>query len=447
MRKSFTEGPVLKHLLSMLFASWVAMASGMLLSVADMYFLSRLNDVDVLAAIGFAGSVGMIPSSLGIGFSVAISVLVSQKISREGEKAAASLFSAIIFIAFLLSSAASVLIVIFLPDILSLLGAKGRVLDLAIRYLSLTLMSAPFGVLIMALAAGLRARALAKASMWVSLIATLVNLVLDPILIEVLAYGIEGAAWATIIARLCSVLLGLHFIVFRLNFIRLIGKRHIIDGFHQSKRIALPTLISNLCTPVGGMIVVSVVSGFGTQAMAGMAVVGSLSAILFSVYFSLTGAAGPMVGQNIGAGKPERVAAIYQAGLKILSLYTILVWVFLAFLYPYLVDFYQLTDVAANLLKLYCYLQIPLSLGLGLIALSNGIMNNLMKAKWPMWLNIIRSTIVTYLLCHAGSALFGVYGAVMASTISFVLFGLLSIYLAQSLFRQRFAPLHLFSAN
>ena len=285
MRSKFTEGSVTRHLLIMMFASWIALASNMLLSLADMYFLSRLNDIDVLAAIGFSSSVIMFPNAIGIGFSIAISVLVSQALSRSGKDAASQLFSAIAFQALCLSIVLVALLIFLMPSILAQLGAEGRVYNLAYCYLWLVLLSSPLSVLLIAFASGLRAFALAKLSMWVPLIASVVNIILDPIFIEVLGFGIEGAAWATIIARVVAAVVGIWLLHVRLDFLRLVPISFLKQCLSKVRSIAAPAVISNLFTPLGSLIVVSVVSDFGDQAMAGLAVVGSLTPILFSVFF------------------------------------------------------------------------------------------------------------------------------------------------------------------
>lgn len=443
MQSKFVSGSIPRHLLTMMFASWVALASGMLLSLADMYFLSRLNDVDVLAAIGFSGSIAMFPMSVGIGFSIAISVLVSQALSRKGRAEASYIFSAILSIALALSLCVAAVLIFNLTLFLSVLGADGRVQELARSYLLITLCSAPLSVLLMAFASGLRSLALAKASMWVSLLATAINFILDPIFIEVLEMGIEGAAWATVVARIIAVCVGLYYLIIKMQFVAWVSFSEVKQVFSTAKKIALPAVISNLFTPLGGVIVVSVASGFGTEAMAGIAVVGSLSPILFSVYFSLTGAAGPMIGQNIGAAKPERVGYIYRYGLLILSVYTLIIWLGLMLAHPFLLELFQLSGLAGDLLKLYCFVQVPLSFGLGCIALSNAIYNNLSKPHWSMWLNASRSSIVTYVFCHVGAFYYGVFGAVMASSLSFIVFGVLGVLFAITLYRREYPELKL----
>ncbi len=419
-------------------ASWVAMVANMLLSVVDMFFLARLNDIDVLAAIGFSSAIGLIAGSLAIGFSVATSVLVSQRLSREGQEQASVLFSAIVFIAALAASAIVALIFSLLPQLLALLGAQDRVLEQAISYLSIVLLSSPLAVIAMVFAAGLRAAAMVKASMALSLISTVINLILDPIFIEVLQWGIEGAALATVVARLMAFAIGLYYFCGHLAWLKPVPLPLIKKEFQAVQKIARPAVISNLFTPIGSMIVVMVIADYGNEAMAGMALVGSLSPILFSVYFSLTGAAGPMVGQNIGAIKPQRISSIYRTGLTIIAGYTLIIWALSLISLPMIQQFYEAKGISAELLALYCYVQIPLSAGLGAIALSNGIFNNLKKPNWSMWLNASRATLVTFLLCHLGSAIWGLKGAVIASSLSFSLYGVLAIFLATRLFKKTY---------
>lgn len=427
----------------MMFASWVAMAANMLLSFVDMFFLSRLNNVDILAAMGFSSAISLFSASIGIGFSVSTSVLVSQKLAISGKEQASQLFSAIAIMGFILSSILMLVLISTLPLLLPLIGAKSQALNFATDYLTLVLIASPLAVMSMIFASGLRAAAMAKASMWVSLIATIINIVLDPLFIEVFGWGIKGAAWATIIARSIGFIIGMWYFTVQLQWLKPVSWQFLRQELPNVQRITLPVLITNIVTPIGGLIVVFIVSSYGNEAMAGMAVVGSLTPILFSVYFSLTGAAGPMVGQNIGANQPQRIAAIYKIGLITLLTYTALIWSLALLTYPYLTQIFNLNGLSADLLKFFCTVQIPLSAGLGIIALSNGIFNNLNRPRWSMWLNVSRATVATWFFCIAGNAIFGLYGAIMASSLSFILYAIVAVYLANKIFRQHYPKHHL----
>lgn len=440
---TFTEGSIRKQLLSMTFASWIAMVAGMLLSLVDVFFLSRLGDLNILAAMGFAGSIGLLTLSIGIGFSVSTSVLVSQKITRASKAEANRLFSAICVIGLMAGVLLSALMLILLPHLLSMLGAEDASFDYAVSYLQLTHLASPLGVLAMIFASGLRAAAMAKASMWISLTATLVNIILDPILIEVLGWGIEGAAWATVIARITSFVIGVWYFGYKLKWFKAVSLGFIKKELPNVKRITTPALLSNLFTPIASMIFVWIVADYGSEAMAGMAVVGSLSPILFSAFFSITGSAGPMIGQNIGAKQPERIVTIYQTGLGFIAAYTLVIWIIGIISYELIARIFDVSGLPAELVMIYCTIQIPLSIGLGAIALSNGIFNNLGKPKWSMRLSLARATLGTLFFCYLGSELFGLYGVIIGSSLTFFIFGCVAIYLSNNLFEEQYRGLSL----
>lgn len=302
----------------MMFASWVAMAATIAVSLVDMFFLSFLEQLDVLAAVGFAGSLMFIAGSLGIAFSVATGVLISQKLGREGKKEAGRWFTAILIVS---QVAAGLMVLVLLPNMawfLKLLGAEANVQPLSLSYLYIVFPTAPLSVIVMVASSALRAQALAKLSMLVAVIAAVVNIALDPLLIFTAGLGLEGAAWATAISRVAAVAVAWYFLSKRLQFIQAINWQSFKKMVPAINHIAMPTVLTNLFTPVGSLVVVKLVAGYGTEAMAGQALVSSFSPLLFSVYFSMTGAAGPMIGQNIGAKQPERVAQIFKAGLMII---------------------------------------------------------------------------------------------------------------------------------
>jgi putative MATE family efflux protein len=432
----------------MTFASWVAMVAGMLLSLVDMFFLSRLDDIDVLAAMAFSGSIGLFTVSIGIGFSVSTSVLVSQKITRVGQEEANHLFSAICAMGLAIGILFTAILLSLLPYLLSMLGAESAPFEYAMSYLQLTLLASPLGVLAMIFASGLRAAAMAKASMWISLSATVINIILDPILIEVLGWGIDGAAWATVISRISTFLIGIWYFGYKIKWFKPVSLDFIKQEIPSVRRIASPALISSLFTPIGSMLVVWIVSDYGSEAMAGMGIVGSLSPILFSVFFSISGSAGPMVGQNIGAKRPERVVEIYQTSLGFIASYTLVVWLVGILAHGLIARLFGITGLPAELVMVYCTVQIPLSMGLGAIAISNGIFNNLGKPEWSMRVSLARATIGTLVFSYLGSELFGLYGAIIGSSMTFFVFGSLAVYLANNLFKKRCEGLSLFpSAN
>jgi Na+-driven multidrug efflux pump len=161
----------------------------------------------------------------------------------------------------------------------------------------------------------------------------------------------------------------------------------------------------------------------------------------------MTGAAGPMMGQNIGANQPRRVAQIYRAGLYIVIAYTLLLWALLALFSDWLIGLYQAEGITADLLHIYCVIQLPMFAGLGVLALSNGIFNNLGKPLWSTLFNGSRATVATLVFCFIGDHYFGLYGVVIGSSLTFAVFGVFTLIAALSLFRQKYPGESIFSAK
>lgn len=86
-------------------------------------------------------------------------------------------------------------------------------------------------------------------------------------------------------------------------------------GLPAALGLAVPAVLTNIATPVGSALITREVAQFGTEAVAGMAVIGRLTPLAFAVVFALSGAIGPIVGQNHGAGRPDRMRAAFVAPL------------------------------------------------------------------------------------------------------------------------------------
>lgn len=169
----------------------------------------------------------------------------------------------------------------------------------------------------------LRAHGDATRPMYAMLIGGVINAVLDPLFIFALGLGLDGAALASVIARVVSVGLIIHAIIKhydgyaapQFEFFR----RHISAVL----AIAVPGVLTSVATPVGSAIVTRELAKFGTDAVAGMAVIGRLAPVAFAVVLALSGAIGPIIGQNFGANRMDRVKTAFVSGLQFVAAYVV----------------------------------------------------------------------------------------------------------------------------
>ena len=93
--------------------------------------------------------------------------------------------------------------------------------------------------------------------------------------------------------------------------------------------IAGPAVLTNLATPIGSGFVLRTMSQFGDSAVAGAAIMGRITPVAFAAVFALSGAVGPIVGQNAGAGLYDRVRSTLRNALVFNVVYVALVWLIL----------------------------------------------------------------------------------------------------------------------
>ncbi|GAL04944.1 multidrug and toxin extrusion (MATE) family efflux pump YdhE/NorM homolog [Photobacterium aphoticum] len=173
-----------------------------LVDLLDMFFISLLGEVELAAAIGFAGTLIFFSTSVSIGTSIAMGALVSRALgANEAEKARQLTVNVMIFAVIICAILVS-LMLWQLPQLLAMIGATGNVAAAATDYLVILLPSAPFIAISMSAGAALRGIGDARRSMIATLIGGGVNAVLDPLFIFGLSMGMEGAAIASVFARL-----------------------------------------------------------------------------------------------------------------------------------------------------------------------------------------------------------------------------------------------------
>ncbi|MEL6588105.1 MAG: MATE family efflux transporter [Pseudomonadota bacterium] len=277
----------------------------------------------------------------------------------------------------------------------------------------------------------LRAHGDAKRSMLSTLYGGGVNAVLDPILIFGLSLGLDGAAIASVCARVTMLVVALWPAI----------KIH--DGFARPnaamvKRdlqtvstIAAPAVLTNLATPVGSAIVTREISSYGTDAVAGMAIIGRLMPVAFAVVFALSGAIGPIIGQNYGAKKFDRVHAAFTAGIQFIAIYVLIASTVLFLVRAPLADLFEAEGMTRSLIFLFCG---PLALASffnGTIFVANASFNNLGHPLYSTAINWGRNTLGTWPLVVLGSVWFGAPGVLIGQAIGGVIFAALAYALAQ----------------
>ena len=426
----FLTGSLFKHVSVMSLTASVGLMAIFLVDFVDMIFISMLGKAELAAAVGYAGAILFFTTSFGIGMSVAAGALVARALGAGDEQEAKRKATHALIYGFVFGAIFAGLVWLNLGFFVTLLGASGETHALAVLYLQIIVPTLPFLIIGMVGGAILRAHGDAKRAMMATIYGGLVNAVLDPILIFGLDLELTGAALASVAARLTIAAVSLSPIIKHYGGLVKPDTRDLMLDLRPIFALAFPAILTQLATPIGSAYVTRSMAEYGEAAVAGMAIVGRLTPIAFGVLFALSGAVGPIIGQNYGAGQHDRVRGGFLAGISFVGMFVAFMTALLYLLRAPIADIFNADGITRELVYLFCG---PLALVFffnGLLFVANASFNNLGHPYYSTWLNWGRHTIGTIPLVMLGAAWYGAAGVMIGQAVGGIMFGLLSAWLA-----------------
>ena len=419
----------MRHVVVMSMSASVGLVSIFLVDFVDLFFISLLGKAELAAAVGFAGTLIFFNMSATIGLMIAMSALAAQRIGRgepeEARRIATSVVTVGIIIGILLGGA----FWIFAPVMLDWIGAVGETKDLAVRYLRIVVPTLPIMVLAMVCSGLLRAHGDARRAMNATLAAGAVNAILDPILIFGLGLGLDGAALASVGARIAMAATALYPILKHYGGFARFDLDHFRKDLMPIFAIAAPAILTNVATPVGSFIVTRAIAPFGDAAVAGYAVVLRLSPLAFCVIFALSGAVGPIIGQNFGAKDYPRVRETLRKAMLFTAAYTAFIWIVLLVFNGYISTWFGLDADGRTLVFWFALIVAPLFFFNGALFIANASFNNLNRPVWSTWLNWGKNTLGVAPFVWLGASWGGASGVLIGQAIGGIFFGVIGVWL------------------
>ncbi|SLN22774.1 MATE family efflux transporter [Roseisalinus antarcticus] len=426
----FRTGSLWRHVTVMSLTSSIGLMAMFAVDFVDMIFIAMLGNAALAAAVGYAGTLLFFTNSINIGLSIAAGTLVARAIGADRDRDAAEYATSVAMFGLLTGLALPVIVLWWLPELLGLLGAEGEALRLATRYVTIIVPTMSVLSVAMVGMAVLRANGDARRSMMATLVGGAVNAVLDPLFIFGFGLGLDGAAIASVIARCVIAFMALYpAIKVYKGFARPRAEMLVRDARAVSA-VAVPAVLTSIATPVGSALVTREMARFGTDAVAGMAIIGRLTPVAFSVVLALSGAIGPIVGQNFGAGQFARVRAAFTVAVQFTAVYVVGVTLILFAVRQPLAGLFEAEGLTLSLLYLFCG---PLALASffnGVIFVANASFNNLGHPIYSTWVNWGRHTLGTWPLAVAGAALAGAPGVLIGQALGGLIFAAIAAGLA-----------------
>ena len=223
--------------------------------------------------------------------------------------------------------------------------------------------------------------------MHATLAVAVINAIFDPILIFGLGMGIQGAALASVLANITSFLIafyGLHFVH---RFLAQFDFSKFIADLGAIFEIAGPAVLTQLATPFMIAYLTRASAPFGNEVVAAVAIINRLTPVAFGVIFALSGAVGPIIGQNFGAGEFGRVRRTLIDSMLFSAVYTLATALILFLLREHIPSWFLSKGDTAFLVTLYCtWLAVTWAFA-GAQYVAQAAFNNLGRAHWSTFFN------------------------------------------------------------
>ena len=430
---TYTEGAIRDHvakLSSVMILGFLAMTVGQLIEI---FYIGKVGKAE-LAAVTFMFPISMSLNALTRGIGIGAATLIAQSMGA-GDREQTAMTVTHCYILVLIFTIAVALVGQFGASYLFiLLGASDQVLVLATHYAKIWLIGFPMMGLAMVSNGLIRSFGNPTFPGFIMTIAPVVQVIVGPFLIFGWAglpmLGLEGAAWAFVLGAIAQLLLAAYWYFLRERLFRLSNGRF-LASFNKSAvgilQVGIPAAASNMIQPLSMGVVTWLLAGFGTTVVAAFGVASRIESVVGMVVIGISTSVVPLVGQNWGARKFERVHEALNTCYAACLIWGLLAATIMWFGARYFVNFVNddpgLVDVAVTFLHI-----IPFSIGfMGLIVVSTHAFNALRRPMPALFLSVARLLIVYIPLALLGSHFFGYIGVFAATAITNVLVGIVAV--------------------
>ncbi|HZH51371.1 MAG TPA: MATE family efflux transporter [Microvirga sp.] len=426
----FVVGSTLRHVLVMTGTGTAGLIAIFIVDLVSLLYISWLGDPSLTAGVGLATVVMFFTISINVGLMIPIGALVSRALGARRRDDACRLATSGSLLMAAGATLVSLVVLPLLPWILTALGASDRTYDVAHSFLWISLPTNGLMALGMAFSAVLRAAGDAKRSMYATLSVAAVTVVLDPILIFGLDLKANGAALTIDIARVVYVYVAFWYVT---RFHRLLARPD-LKGIRVDARpffaIAVPAILTNIAAPVSNAFFTGIMARFGDQAIAASAIIDRVTPVAFGGLFALAGAIGPVLGQNWGAQRYDRMRQILKDSLNFTIVYVGCVWLVLYLVRVPITDAFHAQELTAELVQFFCQLSGFIWFFIGLVFVANASFNNLGYPLLSTFFNWGRATLGMIPFAYFGAEIGGPKGALIGIGLGSIAFGIAAIITA-----------------
>ena len=329
MRKSemrdMTKGNVFNIILGFEIPLLLGMLFQQFYSMVDTIIVGKYLGVSALASVGSTGSINFMIIGFCMGVCNGFAIPVAQKFGAGNFKKLRKYVFNSGFLAIVFSVVMTLIVCVFCRQILIAMRTPEDIIQGAYSYIYVIFLGIPATYLYNLLSGIIRSLGDSKTPLFFLIISSIINIILDLFLIIYMHMGVAGAAWATVIAQAVSGILCLIYMRKKYSVLKFESDELKIDGYciRRLCYMGIPMGLQYSITAIGSVILQAAVNGLGSIIVAAVTAAGKISMFLCCPFDALGSTMATYTGQNIGAGKLERISEGIKKSMIIGSVYSI----------------------------------------------------------------------------------------------------------------------------
>ncbi|MCY4656629.1 MAG: MATE family efflux transporter, partial [Gammaproteobacteria bacterium] len=424
--RSLTDGSVGKHMTRMAIPMFFGISSMMISALVDAIYVGQLGTKE-LAAVSLTFPIFMGMTSVAMGLGIGATSVVSRMLGSGDHSKGLKICNHTILLTLILIGVVLILGFTTMNGIYSLLGADPELHPWAVRYTEILLLGLPFFAISMIGSMMLRSMGDIKTAAVIMIVASIVQVLIAPVLIFGIGswegIGLYGSAWAFVISRF--VLFFYAIVRFRsYGLFQQIGSwSEVLSSWAEILRLGLPSMSSQLIHPISMGILLGILATFGTATVAAFGVVTRIEGLAMMVLMAVASSLGPVIGQNFGAKRFDRVRHAVRLAYRFSMLYGVGIAIVLFIFADPIVSVFR-DDPEVIEVGIVFLMVVPVTLGVaGIGALSGSIFVAYGEALPSFVLSLLRSIVVLVPVVLVFKQLWGYVGVFIGIAVTNVIVG------------------------
>lgn len=433
----FEKAPVPKAVATMAVPTMISMLVVVIYNMADTFFIGQTKDPLQVAAVSLATPVFMIFMALGHLFGIGGSSAISRALGERRKDRAWHISSFCCYGSLGLGVMVAVISVLGMEQILHLIGASENTIGFARQYLTIISIGAPTIMFSTAFANILRGEGASRESMVGNLLGTIVNIILDPVMILGLGWGVSGAALATIIGNIAACFFYISYYVRGKSMLSIRVKDFRMgDGIAASvAAIGIPASLNNILMSFANIILNQALVGYGDTPVAAMGVALKSNMLVVLLQIGLCVGIQPLIGYNYGSGNKKRLMQVFKFTGVVSVIMGMLLTLFMIIARKTMIQvFINDAEVVSYGIRMVVALQLSAPF-IGILFLCINTIQGMGKALPSLVLTVCRQGLIFIPLIFILNAMLGLDGVIYAQPVADYLSILVGIMICMHLFR------------